>query len=105
MTIDLDDPVALMLAASAACEKAGLEVAAYGGLAAGVYGEPRETRDADLAVTSVLSTRELDLKDARGVIEKRRPRLDERLLREELEALARELPDHAIRVRADEVLR
>ena len=53
MTIDLDDPVALMLAASSACERAGLEVAAYGGLAAGAYGEPRETRDADLAVTSV----------------------------------------------------
>jgi hypothetical protein len=39
------------LAASTALADAGVEAAAYGGLAAGVYGEPRETRDADLAVT------------------------------------------------------
>jgi hypothetical protein len=53
VTIDLDDPVALLLAASEAFERAGLDAAAYGGLAAGVYGEPRETRDADLAVAAV----------------------------------------------------
>lgn len=190
MTIDLDDPVALILAACAAFEQAGLEGAAYGGLAAGVYGEPRETRDADLAVTNVsaeaardalaalgvsvvitfsaipyggstisrialvgggqlntvdlvtprspayaqrmmsrtvvgslrnqelrlvsaedfiilkvLSTRDLDVKDARSVIEKRRPRLDEQLIRDELDQLARELPDHDIAGRGAEVLR
>jgi hypothetical protein len=52
MTIDLDDPVALMLAAAASFEAAGIEAAAYGGLTLGMYGEPRETRDADLAVAS-----------------------------------------------------
>jgi hypothetical protein len=52
MPIDLDDPIALMLAASAALERAGLEAAAYGGLTLGMYGEARETRDADLAVAA-----------------------------------------------------
>lgn len=53
MAIDLDDPIALMLAAAAALERSGTECAAYGGLALGMYGEPRETRDADFAVTGV----------------------------------------------------
>lgn len=52
MAIDLDDPIALMLAAAASFEEAGIEAAAYGGLTLGMYGEPRETRDADLAVAS-----------------------------------------------------
>jgi hypothetical protein len=50
--IDLDDPIALMLAAALAFEEEGIEAAAYGGLALAMYGEPRETRDADLAVAS-----------------------------------------------------
>ncbi len=53
MAIDLDDPIALMLAAAAALRRSGFESAAYGGLALGMYGEPRETRDADFAVTGV----------------------------------------------------
>jgi len=53
VTIDLDDPIALMLAAAAALERSGAECAAYGGLALGMYGEPRETRDADFAVAGV----------------------------------------------------
>jgi hypothetical protein len=53
MSIDLDDPIALMLVAAAALERSGAECAAYGGLALGMYGEPRETRDADFAVTGV----------------------------------------------------
>lgn len=53
MPIDLDDPIALMLVAAAALERTGAECAAYGGLALGMYGEPRETRDADFAVTGV----------------------------------------------------
>jgi hypothetical protein len=53
MPIDLDDPIALMLAAAAAAlERSGAESAVYGRLALGMYGEPRETRDADFAVTS-----------------------------------------------------
>lgn len=53
VAIDLDDPIALMLAAAASFEEAGIEAAAYGGLTLGMYGEPRETRDAALAVASV----------------------------------------------------
>jgi len=53
MTIDLNDPVAVLLAALQALERAGIEAAAYGGLALAVYGEPRETKDADLAVAGV----------------------------------------------------
>ncbi len=49
MSIDLNDPVAVLLAAFQALERAGVEAAAYGGLALAVYGEPRETKDADLA--------------------------------------------------------
>lgn len=51
--LDLDDPTAVLLAAVDAFEQAGLQVAAYGGLILAAYGEPRETRDADLAVAHV----------------------------------------------------
>jgi Nucleotidyl transferase of unknown function (DUF2204) len=53
VAIDLDDPIALMLAASVALTRAGIEAAAYGGLTLGMYGEVRETRDADLAAAGV----------------------------------------------------
>ena len=53
MKIDLADPTAVLVAASQTLEKAGLRVAAYGGLALAMYGEPRETKDADLAVAGV----------------------------------------------------
>jgi Conserved Archaeal protein (DUF2204). len=181
MSIDLDDPIALMLVSAAALERSGAECAAYGGLALGMYGEPRETRDADFAVTGVdverarlaladlgvdvviafsnvrsggcnlsrlsliggsqvntvdlvvprsprfagsvlrravtgslrgheiratspedfvilkvLATRERDLEDARSVIEMQRPRLDEALIRMEIEQLIEEIPDHDI---------
>jgi hypothetical protein len=55
MAIDLDDPIALMLASASAFERAGIAAAAYGGLTLGMYGEPRETRDADLVVVGVAS--------------------------------------------------
>jgi hypothetical protein len=184
MSIDLDDPIALMLVAAAALERTGAECAAYGGLALGMYGEPRETRDADFAVTGVdierarlgladlgvevviafsnvrfggcdvsrltlmggsqvntvdlvvprslrfaenvlrravtgslrghdiraispedfvilkvLSTRERDLEDARSVIETQQTRLDQALIRGEIEQLIDEIPDHDIRGR------
>src|SRR5947207_13519792 len=57
MSIDLDDPIGLMLVAAAALERSGAECAAYGGLALGMYGEPRETRDADFAVTGIHAER------------------------------------------------
>jgi hypothetical protein len=53
LPIDLNDPVAVLLAVLQAFERAGIEAAAYGGLALAVYGEPRETKDADLAVAGV----------------------------------------------------
>jgi len=184
MLIDLDDPVALMLLAAAALERSGAECSAYGGLALGMYSEPRETRDADFAVTGVdaerarlalanlgvdvfvafsnvrfggcdvsrlslvggskvntvdlvtprssrfarnvfnravigslrgheiratspedfvilkvLATRERDLEDARSVIEMQRGRLDEALIRTEIEQLIEEIPDHDIQER------
>lgn len=51
MSIDLTDPIALLLASHDAFAAAGLTAATYGGLALAVYGVPRETRDADLAVS------------------------------------------------------
>jgi hypothetical protein len=184
MLIDLDDPIALMLVAAAALERSGADCAAYGGLALGMYGEPRETRDADFAVIGVdverarlaladlgvdvviafsnvrfggcdvsrlslvggsqvntvdlvtprssrfarnvfrraltgslrdreiratspedfvilkvLATRERDLEDARSVIETQRTRLDEALIRAEINQLIDEIPDHDIRGR------
>lgn len=52
MTLDLDDPIALLLATASVLDQARIPAAAYGGLTLGMYGEPRETRDADLAVAS-----------------------------------------------------
>ena len=42
-----------MLASAGALERSGVSCAAYGGLALAMYGEPRETRDADFAVAGV----------------------------------------------------
>ncbi len=52
-TLDLTDPIALLLASHDALTAAGLVAATYGGLALAVYGVARETRDADLAVAGV----------------------------------------------------
>jgi hypothetical protein len=41
VTLDLADPIAVLLAAADALGKAGIEVAAYGGLALAAYGAPR----------------------------------------------------------------
>lgn len=51
MNVDLDDPVAVLVASVRALTAAGIEPLVYGGLALAAYGEPRETRDADLAVS------------------------------------------------------
>jgi len=68
MTLDLDDPIAVMLAASAALTRAEIEAAAYGGLTLGMYGEARETRDADLAATGVTPDRALSALEELGVL-------------------------------------
>ena len=59
MSIDLNDPTAVLLAVSDALTQSKIEAATYGGLALAVYGEPRETKDADLAVAGV-STRDAE---------------------------------------------
>lgn len=45
--LDISDPIAVLLAAADALGRAGVRVAAYGGLALAVYGSPRETKDAE----------------------------------------------------------
>jgi hypothetical protein len=60
--LDLGDPIAVLLRVASALRACGVENAAYGGLALAVYGEPRETKDADLAVAgadSLVSERAL----------------------------------------------
>lgn len=51
--MDLNDPIAVVLAVTERLRAAGIRHAVYGGLALAVYGEPRETRDADVAVAGV----------------------------------------------------
>jgi len=50
---DLTDPTATVLLVARALRDRGLDSAVYGGLALAAYGEPRETKDADLAVVGV----------------------------------------------------
>jgi hypothetical protein len=51
--VDLTDPTGTALLCAEAFERAGLRYALCGGLALAAYGEPRETRDVDLAVLQV----------------------------------------------------
>ena len=67
MSIDLDDPVAVLLAAHRAFGTAGLQAVAYGGLVVAMYGRPRETRDADLAVSTASPEAALDALTAAGL--------------------------------------
>ena len=110
--IDLNDPTAVLLAVVDALRRAGIESAAYGGLALAAYGEPRETKDADLAITGVpgvaaadaldfvifkaLSTRERDLEDAASVMRQLRDRLEMTAIESEVARLASEIPDHDV---------
>jgi hypothetical protein len=58
----------------------------------------------DFVVFKVLSTRELDLEDARSVLASLGREIDRALIESELATLARELPDHAVAERGDRVL-
>ena len=51
--VDLSDPTNAALIAAEAADKIGGAYALYGGLLLAAYGEPRETRDVDLAVASL----------------------------------------------------
>lgn len=65
--MDLNDPTTVALLAASAFDAAGRDYALYGGLLTAVYGEPRETRDADLAVIDVSTTDASDAIAAAGV--------------------------------------
>jgi hypothetical protein len=58
--LDLNDPVAVLLAVARALRAHRLQHAVYGGLALAAYGEPRETKDADLAVAGFEAEQVLD---------------------------------------------
>jgi hypothetical protein len=51
--VNLDDPIETALRVAEALESAGERYALFGGLLLAAYGEPRETRDVDLAVIDV----------------------------------------------------
>ena len=51
--MNLNDPVATALLVAEALEREGLRYALMGGLLMAAYGEPRETRDADIAVVDL----------------------------------------------------
>lgn len=65
--LDLTDPLALLLASHDALAAAGVVAATYGGLALAVYGVPRETRDADLAIAGSALTLAVDAFRAAGL--------------------------------------
>lgn len=65
--LDLDDPVAVLLAVRRALQDAGQETAVYGGLALAVYGTPRETKDADFAVAGASADNALEALDDAGI--------------------------------------
>lgn len=58
--MDLNDPTTVALLAADAFEATGRAYALYGGLLTAAYGEPRETRDADLAVVDASAQRASD---------------------------------------------
>ncbi|HET6340897.1 MAG TPA: hypothetical protein VFG78_01805 [Gemmatimonadota bacterium] len=51
--VNLSDPTSAALLAAEAAERIGADYALYGGLLLAAYGEPRETRDVDLAVAAL----------------------------------------------------
>ncbi len=55
--VDMKDPTTAALLVADAIEKANLRYALYGGLLLAAYGEPRETRDVDLAVVDVTTAK------------------------------------------------
>lgn len=65
--LDLDDPVAVLLAVHRALQDAGQDTAVYGGLALAVYGPARETKDADLAVVGASANGGLKALQAAGI--------------------------------------
>lgn len=52
MAFEIDDPCGVVISASSMLSSAGVEVAACGGLTLAMYGNVRETRDADLTIST-----------------------------------------------------
>ena len=65
--MDLNDPTTVALLAADAFEAAGQEYALYGGLLTAAYGQPRETRDADLAIIDLSAQDARQALHARGI--------------------------------------
>jgi hypothetical protein len=61
--VDLTDPTSAALLCAEALDRERLRYALYGGLVLAAYGEPRETRDVDVAVV------ELSAETARQALE------------------------------------
>ena len=65
--MDLNDPTTVALLAADAFAAAGFQHALYGELLTAAYGEPRETRAADLAVIDLPVSSAHEALQARGV--------------------------------------
>lgn len=65
--MDLTDPTAAALRIAEAFDSVATPYALYGGLLLAAYGEPRETRDVDLAVLDVGTSRAADLLRDAGI--------------------------------------
>lgn len=65
--MDLTDPTATALLCAEALDGAGLRFAFYGGLVLAAYGEPRETRDVDVAVVDLPATSAAEALEATGL--------------------------------------
>ncbi len=65
--MDLHDPVATALLVAEALERARRRYALFGGLLMAAYGEPRETRDADIAVVDLTAESARRILEAAGL--------------------------------------
>ena len=65
--MNLDDPIATALRVAEALERAGAQYALFGGLLLAAYGDPRETRDVDLAVIDVAAAEAKRALEAAGL--------------------------------------
>jgi hypothetical protein len=65
--MNLDDPIATALRVADALDRAGDRSALFGGLLLAAYGDPRETRDVDLAVIDVSAARAQDALGTAGL--------------------------------------
>jgi hypothetical protein len=65
--VNLNDPIATALRVAEALERAGARYALFGGLLLAAYGDPRETRDVDLAVVDVAAVEAKRALEAAGL--------------------------------------